>query len=865
VNPGERVGAYVLESLLGKGGFGQVWKARDEKLQRSVALKLLTDYEPEDLRRFVREAQTAASLNHPGIAAIYEVGERHIAMQLIDGGTLKPGPDSVRQVRDAARAVGYAHQKGVVHRDLKPANIMVERATVERATGNGQRVFVLDFGLARQLRADSSLTMSGMVIGTPAYMPPEQARGERATPASDVWSLGATLYEVLAGSRPFTADSVTDLFMRVLTEEPAPIPGLPRDLATILGKCLHKDPRRRYPDAGALADDLTCFLDRRPISARPPGPLARLARRIAARPVLSAVLGAGSLAVAAATLLLLPRLAVSQEEVARRERMQRLEDAVAHTRPYFYIRDVDIVARLRAVRDALVELDAVEPKDDAIWTLLGLAHHFLGDNAAAEGALLRSRDPRARACLGRIHVERAMTERLTFGKAAIGGRAHSARALAHLTGPAGAADMDARVAAIYVAVLREDAKLAGRLCLEGVAELGDRPGAEEIWTLMGMADPDVEEKLRHYDRALAIRPHFPWALFCRAIQRRASGDAAGARADIDTAIRIFPNWAIALSNRGHLRREANDLDGAAQDYEAALRADPAFAPAHANYSHIHLERGDFDRAVASAGRALEIDPRSAVALTNRGMARMELGDLDRALADFDEALRIEPDTGLFHFNRAICLHKRGRTAEAADAYGEAIRFDGTLWEAHFHRGTILAAGGRHAEAASGFAAVLALKPGHVPSLIRRACAFTAMGDFAAAVREADELVRASPSPHSYLFRADARAKAGDGDGALTDYADSIARDPAYADAYNSRGILRRARRDSDGAMADYNEALRVRPDHVGALVNRADLREARGDRAGAEADFARALELAPADWPHRAAVEKRLRTLRSPR
>ncbi len=242
MRPGERVGAYVLDSLLGKGGFGEVWKARDEKLDRRVALKLLSGDDDQDRRRFLREAQTAASLSHPNIAAVYDVGDNYIAMQLIDGETLKAGPDAVRHVRDAVRAVAFAHSKGIVHRDLKPANIMVERPPVIRDSRFETRVFVMDFGLARQIRPGSSLTASGALLGTPAYMSPEQARGERGDDRSDIWSLGATLHELASGRPPFEGSDIIEVLVRISEDEPPPLPG---DLGAIIAKCLEKDPARR--------------------------------------------------------------------------------------------------------------------------------------------------------------------------------------------------------------------------------------------------------------------------------------------------------------------------------------------------------------------------------------------------------------------------------------------------------------------------------------------------------------------------------------------------------------------------------------------------------------------------------------------
>jgi len=267
---------YILTMRLGAGGMGEVWKAWDRELRRWVALKFVrsdTAAEADDHARFLREARLAALLSHPNVGAVYEVGvldgRPFMALQYIGGWTLQKHPrDDRRQllefVRDSARAVHYAHEKGVIHRDLKPANMMVE----------GNRVFVMDFGLAKQTAVQSSLSAAGVIIGTPAYMSPEQAlgEGERVDKRSDVYSLGATLYELLTDKPPFTG-TMPGIFDRVVREDPTPVrriaPRVSPDLETIVMKCLEKDKRRRYPTAQALADDLDRYLKGEAISARP--------------------------------------------------------------------------------------------------------------------------------------------------------------------------------------------------------------------------------------------------------------------------------------------------------------------------------------------------------------------------------------------------------------------------------------------------------------------------------------------------------------------------------------------------------------------------------------------------------------------
>jgi hypothetical protein len=275
-DPANRFGKYVLMGRLGSGGMGEVHKAWDTLLQRAVAIKFPRATGDEDVRRLYLEAQGAGALSHPNLAAIHEVaeagGRHYIAMQFIDGKTADeaagPEPDPrliARWIRDAARGVADAHDKGVVHRDLKPSNLMIDR--------NG-RVFVMDFGLAKVLGGTGGGTVSGVILGTPAYMPPEQAAGNahQIDRRSDVYALGATLYTLLAGRKPFDGDSATDILVKILTTDPAPLrelrPSVPRELEGIVERAMARARDQRYAGAREFADDLERFLQGEAVSAR---------------------------------------------------------------------------------------------------------------------------------------------------------------------------------------------------------------------------------------------------------------------------------------------------------------------------------------------------------------------------------------------------------------------------------------------------------------------------------------------------------------------------------------------------------------------------------------------------------------------
>ncbi len=260
---GARLGPYEILALLGAGGMGEVYRARDTRLHRDVALKVLPEIfarDPERMARFEREAQVLASLNHPNIAQLYGLeeseGVRALVMELVEGPTLAgplPLDEALPLARQIAEALEYAHDRGIVHRDLKPANIKV--------TPDGA-VKVLDFGLAKALDDDPAatsahnsptlslaMTRTGVLLGTAAYMSPEQAKGKPADRRADIWAFGVVLIEMLTGKQLFKGENAPEILASVMKDEPA-LPESPPHLHALLRRCLEKDPRQRLQSIG---------------------------------------------------------------------------------------------------------------------------------------------------------------------------------------------------------------------------------------------------------------------------------------------------------------------------------------------------------------------------------------------------------------------------------------------------------------------------------------------------------------------------------------------------------------------------------------------------------------------------------------
>jgi tetratricopeptide (TPR) repeat protein len=399
---------FDLLGELGRGGMGVVYKARQQNLNRLVALKVMHGgplASEENKARFRIEAEAAARLHHPNIVQVYDVGEcagfSYMALELIEGETLRrwqggrriAPTEAAQLVATVARAIHHAHEQGIVHRDIKPANVLLAPVSVTHpdlgATGSatvpslsatlltpgphadgtdGPRAVtpkITDFGLAKALDGGRDLTVTGVACGTPNYMAPEQVRGVGVGPRTDVYGLGAVLFELLAGRPPFAGADAADVMGLILKAEPPGVrklaPGVPRDLAVIVAKCLEKDPAARYPSARDAADDLDRFLAHKPITARPVGAAERAWRGAKRNPVVTAFLFVSTIGCG-----LTGALAVELARTARDEHRAR----------------ADAEAARDELRGALTETEAARAQADAARVLA---------DAAGEGAKLEAR------------------------------------------------------------------------------------------------------------------------------------------------------------------------------------------------------------------------------------------------------------------------------------------------------------------------------------------------------------------------------------------------------------------------------------------------------------------------------------------
>lgn len=417
-----QIAGFEILEIAGRGGSGVAYRAYDQRLKRFVAIKLLHSMASQDSvqrQRLIREAESAASLVHPGIVRIHQIGESngdpYLVMEFIDGCSLAEllhqGPLSVEKAIDVVtqvcRAIDYAHDSGTIHRDLKPANVLVD---------TDGRPHVCDFGLARQIESEYTLHATGDVMGTPAYMPPEQARGEVATVASDVYSLGAILYQCLTGRPPFLASTPWEIMTQVMTDDPPAIrqlnSALPRDLETICCVALHKLPNRRYSSAGILANDLERFRNGEPIQARPTGRIEKFWKLCKRHPAIATLVSVSLISLTALAIVSTvsagrvsealgeTKLALGEAETQRDVAFDAMKRLVFQVHDDLQQRDASVEARGQVLESAIEGLQRIlDTKGDRVdiylamseaKTRLGFILSQQGRNEEAEQEFLKA-------------------------------------------------------------------------------------------------------------------------------------------------------------------------------------------------------------------------------------------------------------------------------------------------------------------------------------------------------------------------------------------------------------------------------------------------------------------------------------------
>jgi serine/threonine protein kinase/Flp pilus assembly protein TadD len=806
------LGDFHLVREVGRGGMGVVYEAEQLSLGRRVALKVLpfaATLDPRQFQRFRNEARAAAHLHHTNIVPVFGTGcERGVhfyAMQFIDGLTLAevirglrpeppggggpgvaPLPDTLavaglstdRSARrpeffrtvarlglQAAEALEYAHQEGIVHRDVKPANLLVD------AKGN---LWVTDFGLAR-LQSDTGLTVSGDLVGTLRYMSPEQASGSPAAVdhRTDVYSLGATLYELLTLSPAFDGRDRQDLLRRITSEEPRPPrrldPAVPAELQVIVLKALEKKADARYATAGALADDLRRFLEHKPIRARRPSRLER-ARKWAARhrPVVWSAAGALLVALAAVA----GCVGWVVRDRAARQARTAADVAAAVQEAQRCRSDGNWPEALAAVKqaEALLKGGADEPElAGRVQALLRELTEEEADRrlvAALEEIRLRQAAVNERE--GRFALEEAVPEyRRAFADYGLRSEAVAPEAAAELLRRRNPPVRDTILAALdhWLLLARyqraPEAGWLGRV----LAAADPDPWRQAVRAARDRNDRQALEKLA---REVDVVSQPPQALFVLECGLRQRGATEAAMELLRRAQEAFPGdfWinhdlgvalldcqprseeavrflmiAVALRpdspkvrlNLGAALWRKGDLDEAIATFWKVTERNPESAEAHGKLGDALVTRGRFDEAITEFRKAIGMKPDYADAYADLGNALWRQHRGDEAVAAFRKAVELKPGWAEAHTNLGAALVAGGRLDEATAPILRAVELKPDSAEAHHALGNLFARKGRLAEAVAAYRRAIELKPDYAEAHCDLGLALRRQGEFTQAL------------------------------------------------------------------------------------------------------------------------------------
>jgi serine/threonine-protein kinase len=746
---------YTLLDKLGQGATGVVFQARQHHPERMVALKFFVAgaYAAEQRTRFLAEANVIARLDHSNIVRVHAIAEHQgqpfLCLEYLEGGHLgrkiagrpQPPRQAARLLEQLAQAVQHAHDKGVIHRDLKPANVLLTADGTPKVT---------DFGLARFGRPE--LTATGAVLGTPAYMAPEQAQGEgkRVGPVADVWALGVILYELLTGQPPFRGVQVLDTLQQVAEREPVPPrrlqPQVPRDLETICLKCLHKQPPRRYATAAALAEDLQRFLDGRPIQARPVGYLERAAKWAWRRPAAAALL--------ALAVLLLPgsvggllwyqqlRLEQAQQQAEREQRTEYLNREVAAALHEVEQQRQALCAQLEDPRQAHLLLSNLDQ-----WQARIKMAHVAWQRAAAlakggpdllEPAVterLQELATQLQADERDFQLAKALDDIRLEAWTPVEGKLAPGKIVPKYASLLAQAGLDVRHGDVKTLArwLRGSAiRFALIAALEHWASYAtEQPLQQKLLALARWADPDPwrdqfrdsrtwqsPQKLAELARTVDVSQQSPQTILALAERLPSTGNGGAAlvrRAlaeyprdfwlhldlgrlaaspvekvgSLRAALAVRPDSATAHYSLGTVLYERKELDGAVLRFRKALQIDSHFAWAHNNLGLALRAQGDLQGAMHCFQKALDCNPQISQAHGNLGNLLRAQKDLDGAIKHYDKALQIDPKNAHAHNGMGLALRAKNDLDGAMRHFARALELDPNLVPVHLNFGLVL--------------------------------------------------------------------------------------------------------------------------------------------------------------------------------
>ena len=745
-------GKYLIETKLGQGGMGAVYLALDPSLNHKVALKVIASNDTELLERFQREAQAAAKLKHPNIIQVYESGvinnQHYFTMDYIDGisldnmvtSTQRPSVQYVsRVIMQIALALDYAHSQGVIHRDIKPANIMIDK---------NDKIFLTDFGLTKRttgvdkpagspgapqslpLRgADrgKTLNVTGSIVGTPDYMPPEQAMGQKGAidRRSDIYSLGATLYHCLTGKPPFQGKELRDVLSKIINDEPAPPSTIvsikdkrliSKDLENICLKCLQKDKAKRYQTAGELAADLQNYLQRKSVGTKKTAVLGWLWAKVMQKRTAFIAIAAAAVVLIA---VLINWLATSFSSAGKLEKYRQ------EARSYFD------QGRYEDARVICEKILALAPSADDARSLLESCDNAIKQKelATKTTATRTSIREKAQKILERLNKSMPPDSRIQIAQAAVAadnafGQAYQALAEAY----------------------RDKAQSAK-----------DGRSPDAYWEL-------IDKAYDNFAKAIQFAPELAYSYYERAlITAYIRNKPEEAIPDFEKVLQYDPAGHLGWFAKGNIEYSRQKYDEAIKSFTRAIELYPDYVRAYNNRAAAYFKSGAAaaesrlfrdatDKAMDGYNKAIKIDPSDAASYNNRGKTYSEMGELDKALVDLTEAIKLNPAMIEAYTNRAITYGKKSVGEPDADArqsilnkaladYTEAIRLNPKSAGAYLDRGGFYDTKGQIDQAISDYTEAIRLDPKNPAAYSNRCVAYYNTGKYKEALADGETFLK----------------------------------------------------------------------------------------------------------------------------
>jgi serine/threonine protein kinase/Tfp pilus assembly protein PilF len=886
------ISGYEVQEELGRGAMGVVYKARHLRLNRFVAVKMILtgSYAGQrDRSRFNTEAQAVARLQHPHIVQIHEVSEQDgtpfFSLEYVAGGSLaqklagKPLPSRTAAllVETLARAVQHAHEQGIIHRDLKPANVLLAPSDALRGLRLGRpeeaawyEPKITDFGLARLLDPDADRNVANDSqrtegpVGTPPYMAPEQAgglgwtgdqvNGASANRSTDVYALGAILYEALTGRPPFIAATALETLQQVQTLDPVPPrrlqPQVPRDLETICLACLRKDPTARYASALDLADDLRRFLDGKPIRQRPAAfwePAAKWARR---RPAAAAWVVLGIVAILGAVAGGLYWLQ-HREEWARQRALDQYQQFLQHRDDAFFQATLRRAGGLTSPDEAAASAAAAQEAARKALALAGVAldtptgpvldpwlsvgeQEDVRDNCSE--LLLVLADAVALPRPGQTDAERQEQTgeaiRILERAAHLHGptRAHHLM-LAHLLAQRGqqheAEAERARAEALRPASASDCYRSGVQYYREGNASAAERslhealrlrPNHFEARCFLAVCALNAgrpEEAQVGLTACIGQRPRFAWAYLLRGQASVNRGAFTEAEADFAAALQLDSCAAVryaVAANCGVVGYRLGKLEQAAADLDEAIRTQPTWLQAHVTLAQVYQKQKKWKDAARELDIAVQLAPNEPAVYRTRAHFHRDREDRNRdhlaaALRDFDRAIALELPTNVAlladdHVERGRIHHDRKAYLAALQAFDDALRVRANSGRALRRRGLTLMALRRYQEAERSFDKCIEQGELAVEVFSGRGSAREKLGNLPGAIDDYTQSLQHKRDAEILHYRGWAHILLDAWKLALRDFDDAIRLDPRRSDAYIGRGLARVMLGDYRRAVAD---------------------------------------------------------------